>query len=100
MIEFTWEFPFQIDAPTQIISFVMNEKKPLCVSISGPNVVQFHQPSRLMELDRTNLAPCFIFEVTLTGPVVFDTTHQRLGNIRDLMLPIQESLVVPAGVFD
>ena len=62
--------------------------------------MQFYQKRRLMESDRTNLAPYNIFEVKLTGPIVFDRTHQRLGDIRDLMVPIQNSLVIPAGVFD
>ena len=103
MIEFKWDFPFKIDAPTQRIGFFMNEKKPLCVSISGPNVVKFHQSRRLPDDPDDpgrDLEPYFIFEVTLTGPIVFDRTHQRLGNIRELMIPIIDSLVIPAGVFD
>ena len=98
MIEIKWKFPFKIDAPSRRIKFFMDEKKPLYVCIGGPNVVQFYQKRRLMESDRTNLAPYNIFEVKLTGATILDTTYQSLGYIRRLMVGIQNSL--PAGLFD
>ena len=98
MIEIKCKFPWRIEGPTQRICFFMDEKKPLYVSIGGPNVIQFYQKRRLMESDRTNAAPYHIFAVKMTGPIFCDSTYQRLGDIKRLMVGIRNRLVIPAGV--